>query len=76
MTDRSPYLGPRTKLLLGKYPVLRVIDRGFGIKQFSLRINDVTLVVPAPSSVDVHEGDLLSLYTEVPIAIPQSTPKQ
>lgn len=75
MTDLPPYHGPRIKLALGKFPVLRVVDLG-GPKQFSLKVNEVTIVITAPSSADVREGDLLELYTEVALAIPSSTPKQ
>jgi len=71
MTSLPPYTGPRFKLVLGKYPVLRVREPVLGIKQFSIRINEITLIIDAPHDADVREGDLLSLYTEVAIAIPQ-----
>lgn len=71
MTDLPGYSGPRLKLVLGKFPVLRVIDKGFGVKQFSILISNVTVVIDAPHDADVREGDLLSLYTEVAIAIPK-----
>ena len=76
MTNLPKYHGPRFKLELGKYPVLRVIDHGFGVKEFSLRVDNTTIVITAPRDADVREGDLLSLYTEVAFAIPQPTPKQ
>lgn len=66
-----PYRGPRFKLELGKFPVLRVVDRGFGEKQFALRVNEVSIVITAPHDADVHEGDLLTLYTEVAVAVPK-----
>ena len=70
MSDLPTYTGPRFKLELGKFPVLRVIEKAFGTKQFSLRVDNTTIIITAPNSADVREGDLLSLYTEVALAIP------
>lgn len=76
MPDLPKYHGPRFKLELGRYPVLRVNKREFGIQEFSISLGGVTIVIAAPKDADIHEGDLLSLYTEVAIAIPSTTPKQ
>lgn len=76
MTDLPSYTGPRVKLVLGEFPILRVVDNGFGIKQFSIQIQGVRLVLDAPHEVDVREGDLLSLYTEVALALPSQPQKQ
>lgn len=76
MSDLPKYTGPRFKLELGRYPVLRVIKREFGVQEFSISLGGVTIVITAPKDADVHEGDLLSLYTEVAFAIPSTTPKQ
>ena len=72
----DPYLGPRFKLSLGKYPVLQVRKMPWGAQQFLLRIGDNKVEIDAPHDADVREGDLLTLYTEVAIAIPSTTPKQ
>lgn len=55
----------RYKLVLGKYPVVRVeqIAGGFAfVIQFP---NGVKMIVNSPTDADVREGDLLTLYTEV-----------
>lgn len=69
------YHGPRFKLALGKYRVLRVQRNPFGMQQFSLDLNGRTIVINAPRDADIHEGDLLTLYTEVAIAVPSPAPK-
>ena len=71
MTDLPTYTGPRLKLILGKYPIIRVEAPILGIKQFAIRVNEITIVIDAPHDADVREGDLISLYTEVPLAIPR-----
>ena len=43
---RPPYHGPRIKLVLGKFPVTRVIDPGFGIKRFSIRLTPFVIAQP------------------------------
>lgn len=72
MTNIPKYTGPRFKLELGKYPVLRIVDRGFGVKEFAIRIDNTTLVITSPRDADIREGDLLSLYTEVAINVPKT----
>jgi hypothetical protein len=55
----------RLKLVLGKYPVVRIQKSPTGLF-FALQLqNDVKLVCEVPATVDVREGDLLTLYTEV-----------
>lgn len=77
MTDLPRYYGPRFKLELGKFPIQRIIDKGFGVKEFSIRVNQVTLAITCPRDADLREGDLLSLYTEVALnAKPSEPPKQ
>lgn len=71
MPDLPPYTGSRFKLILGKYPVVRVEAPILGIKQFALQLQGVRVVIDAPHDADVREGDLLSLYTEVALALPQ-----
>jgi hypothetical protein len=69
VVDLPSYLGPRLKLVLGKYPIVRVEAPILGIKQFAIRVNEITIVINATHDADVREGDLISLYTEVPLAI-------
>ena len=55
----------RYKLVLGKYPIIRVEKTPFGF-DFCIQLpNGVRMVVSAPPSADVKEGDVLTLYTEV-----------
>lgn len=70
-TSLKPYVGPRFKLILGKFPVVRVHEPVLGIKQFAIQMQGVRVVIDAPHDVDVREGDLLSLYTEVPLGLPK-----
>lgn len=72
--DLPAYHGPRFKLALGKYPVIRVIKLPFGPQQFQLQLPGGTVIIDAPRGADIREGDLLTLYTEVAIANPKSTP--
>lgn len=57
---------PRLKLVLGKFPVARVIKTPWGFA-FSLTLPGIKekLVISVPDHADVREGDLLTLYTEV-----------
>lgn len=71
MTNPPPYHGPRFKLALGKYRVLRVQRSPFGIQKFSLDLNGQLIIIDAPKDADIHEGDLLTLYTEVAINVPK-----
>ena len=54
----------RHKLVLGKFPVTAVKRNAYGF-QFALQLPGVKLVLQVPPSSDVHEGDILTLYTEV-----------
>ena len=76
MTDLPPYSGPRFKLILGKFPIVRVEAPILGIKQFAIQMQGVRIVIDAPHDADVREGDLLSLYTEVALAISSKPSKQ
>lgn len=55
----------RFKLVLGKYPVVRIEQSSTGLR-FALALQEgIKFVVEVPANVDVREGDLLTLYTEV-----------
>jgi hypothetical protein len=55
----------RYKLVLGKYPITRVEKTHLGF-DFCIQLpNGVKMIVSAPPSADVKEGDILTLYTEV-----------
>lgn len=69
MSDPLPYKGPRLQLALGKFPVTRVIRTPSGF-EIGLKLNDISVVIGAPPYADIHEGDLLTLYTEVPYGKP------
>jgi len=71
MTDLPSYSGPRFKLILGKYPIVRVEAPILGIKQFAVQMQGIRIVIDAPHDADVREGDMISLYTEVPLVIPK-----
>jgi hypothetical protein len=70
MPELPQYHGPRWRLELGKYRVLRVQKAPIGFS-ISLDLNGRLIVISAPSNADVHEGDLLTLYTEVPLDVPR-----
>lgn len=55
----------RYKLVLGKYPVVK-IKPTIGGQQVTLRINEgISLTAIVPDGSDVKLNDLLTLYTEV-----------
>lgn len=64
----------RAILPLGK---AHVVERGeFGIKLFLGGSTTMTVYLNHPHLYDIKEGDLLTLYTEVLLAKPSSTPVQ
>lgn len=69
MPSPAPYIGPRYQLALGKFRVLQV-RKHFDRIEFSINLNETLLTIPAPPNADIREGDLLTLYTEVPLAKP------
>ncbi len=70
MSEPPSYRGQRIQLILGKYPVTRVIKTPAGF-DFRLKLaGDFYFIVSAPGYVDVREGDLLTLYAEVAYAKP------
>jgi hypothetical protein len=55
----------RMKLVLGKYPVVRIEKSPNGL-YFALQLQEgIKYVVEVPATVDIREGDLLTLYTEI-----------
>ena len=64
--------GLRLRLVLGKY---RVTERTSVHFKVALG-GSTTMTVPLMEGMDVREGDILTLYTEVPYARPKSTPVQ
>jgi hypothetical protein len=66
----------RYKLVLGKFAVGRVIDRGASL-EFSIELPGLGRLICTGPKADVKEGDLLTLYTEIfANAQPSPTPKQ
>lgn len=60
----------RYKLVLGKYPIIRVDKTPFGF-DFTIQFpNSVRMTVSAPPTADIREGDLITLYTEILSAQP------
>ena len=54
----------RFRLVLGKFPVVKIDHL-----TFTLKLGGTTeMTVQRPPQVDVRDGDLLTLYTEVAIA--------
>jgi hypothetical protein len=62
----------RLLLVLGKF---RVTERQHDLMKVALG-GSTTMTVTLPEYADVREGDILTLYTEVPYANPRSTPVQ
>lgn len=54
----------RYKLLLGKFAVTRVIEKGPSL-EFSIHLPGLGHLICTGPKADVREGDLLSLYTEI-----------
>lgn len=55
----------RLKLLLGKFPVTEVV-RAHGAVRMVINISGFKITCHSlPESVDVRNGDILTLYTEV-----------
>lgn len=62
----------RLTLILGKYPVVRVSNT-----KFTLKLGGTTeMTFTRPPLSDIRDGDILTLYTEVLLAKPSSTPVQ
>lgn len=67
----------RYRLILGKYPVIKV-EPSLTRIYLTLQVkNKLFLTTECPLTSDVRLGDLLTLYTEVlSNAVPQVPPKQ
>lgn len=73
-TDRVGSI--RYKLVLGKYPIVRVDKTAFGFDFIIQFPNSIRMTVTAPPTADIREGDLITLYTEVPANAPAIKPPQ
>jgi hypothetical protein len=62
----------RLVLVLGKF---RVTHRSENLMKIALG-GSTTMTVTLPDQADVREGDILTLYTEVLYALPETTPIQ
>jgi hypothetical protein len=59
----------RFRLILGKFPVVRVNDTSFVLK-----LGGTTeATIGKPPHADIRLGDILTLYTEVPLMQPKGT---
>lgn len=56
---------PRYKLILGKYPVVKIVEREETLKVDVQLNGPVMFTFYVGKYVDVREGDLLTIYTEV-----------
>lgn len=57
----------RLQLILGKFPVVRQTP-----SSFVLKLGGTTeMTIDRPPHADIRDGDLLTLYTEVPFRNPQ-----
>lgn len=66
----------RYKLILGKFAIGRVIEKG-PFLEFSIELPGLGCLVCTGPKADVKEGDLLTLYTEILAnAQPSPTSKQ
>jgi hypothetical protein len=54
----------RYKLILGKFAVGKVNERG-AFLEFSIELPGLGRLICTGPKADVHEGDLLTLYTEI-----------
>ena len=71
MEDRLRY-----KLILGKFLVRRVVQKGQSL-EFSIELPGLGQLICTGPLADVKEGDLLTLYTEILAnAKPSETPIQ
>jgi hypothetical protein len=59
MTDQLRY-----KLILGKFAVGRVVEKGQSL-EFSIELPGLGRLICTGPKADVKEGDLLTLYTEI-----------
>jgi len=55
---------PRYQLILGKFRVTRVIDKG-SLLEFNIELPGLGQLICTGPKADVKEGDLLTLYTEI-----------
>ena len=54
----------RYKLILGKFAVTRIIERGAAL-EFHIHLPGLGYLMCTGPKADVREGDLLTLYTEI-----------
>ena len=54
----------RYKLVLGKFRVTRVIEKGQFL-EFNIHLPELGHLICTGPKADVREGDLLTLYTEI-----------
>lgn len=54
----------RYKLILGKFAVTRVIEKGSSL-EFAIDLPGLGKLICTGPKADVKEGDLLTLYTEI-----------
>lgn len=62
----------RYKLILGKFQVTRIIERGPSL-EFHIHLPGLGYLMCTGPKADVKEGDLLTLYTEILSAKPTQT---
>jgi hypothetical protein len=55
---------PRYQIILGKFRVTRVIDRG-ALLEFNIELPGLGQLICSGPKADVKEGDMLTLYTEI-----------
>ena len=60
----SPEAPIRYKLILGKFAVTRIIERGPSL-EFHIHLPGLGYLMCTGPKADVREGDLLTLYTEI-----------
>ena len=60
----SPETSIRYKLILGKFAVTRIIERGAAL-EFHIHLPGLGYLMCTGPKADVKEGDLLTLYTEI-----------
>lgn len=58
----------RFKLVLGKFPIVRLTNN-----TFTLKLGGTTeMTIRRPDHADIRDGDLLTLYTEVLLSAPKA----
>ncbi len=68
----EPLDGFRLRLVLGKFRVTEVTETSFKLQLGG----STTATMSRPIMADIHDGDLLTLYTEVLLAKPSPTSVQ